>query len=353
VPVDAQLRQRCHACDKRVMKVVLQPCSDCKVVHYCSDACKIADEAVHKEECKHLIALHAKYSAFKTPVEGQTPVIPSTEVRMAARLLWLRRQKGQVWWEAIESLPIIPKRDREPAEEESYIDKERKDKDKRRDDELLLLALYLCGSSTDVEAKRAELGVSGLEDMEKLYDCLCQHLIEVPDVNLIPVAKVLSSTAAIINHSCVPNVQIVFPKGAGIKDCVQIVAVKDIKAGEELVCSYTDTSQPWIIRQVDLSKKNILLCECTLCIEGKELWESETEPKKVDPREAVWCGRPGCKGWVALNWQPSKPVGLCTNCKQPCILDQSKLEAPLKLGEAYLHEWDKTKSEFRLRFFLQ
>lgn len=49
VPAGSELNSACHNCHKTIMFVSLKPCSGCNVVHYCSGACKKADEALHQE----------------------------------------------------------------------------------------------------------------------------------------------------------------------------------------------------------------------------------------------------------------------------------------------------------------
>lgn len=359
VPAGSELNSACHNCHKTIMFVSLKPCSGCNVVHYCSGACKKADEALHQEECKHLAALSVKYYGSASMAKGQKPVIPGPKVRMAARLLWKRRLLGDKWWKAMEALWSIPANHRERHKEDDMkYSLEQEDVS----NDVLLLALLLCGSSKDLQAKRTELGLTGEHDLQLLHNRTTDNAIIVPHVDLSPRAEVLSTTAALINHSCEPNVLIVFPHGPGVKKCLHVVAVKDIEAGQELLTSYVDTSQPFLFRQVTLMQKYDLICDCSACLEGRAMLSKgegnehfglrsqekiDEQGGQLDPREVVHCGRSNCDGWVSVQWDPIKPKGLCTKCNQPCILDESKLKEDLNYAEAYFYQFEKTKSEFQ------
>lgn len=65
---------------------------------------------------------------------------------------------------------------------------------------------------------------------------------------------------------------------------MDVVALRDIPEGEEVLMSYIDISLPKQDRQADLAKRYGFECDCSLCLR---------ETDQVDPR---WCIRhQGCK----------------------------------------------------------
>ena len=77
-----------------------------------------------------------------------------------------------------------------------------------------------------------------------------------------------------------PNCAVVFSSGAGQ---MQVVALREFKAGEEVLMSYIDISLPKAERQADLLKRYGFTCDCRLCARSDE---------EIDAR---WCIRhPGC-----------------------------------------------------------
>ena len=72
----------------------------------------------------------------------------------------------------------------------------------------------------------------------------------------------LFAIASLLNHSCLPNVELVAPlqRGHGI-----FVASRPIAAGEELCVAYIDTTQPVSARQEQLAFAHGFRCLCSLC----------------------------------------------------------------------------------------
>jgi SET domain-containing protein len=61
------------------------------------------------------------------------------------------------------------------------------------------------------------------------------HTLSTP--SLTPIGVALSPVAALINHSCIPNCVVVFPKASQAKkvpDQLTIVAIGDIHPGEQV-----------------------------------------------------------------------------------------------------------------------
>lgn len=97
---------------------------------------------------------------------------------------------------------------------------------------------------------------------------------------------------ACLNHSCVNNV-VVTEGEAGGKPGVNIVAVKDIRAGDEIMTSYIDTRIPRRERRARLFRSYNFWCKCQRCqFEGDcaevcTNCDKETEKEKQFPA----CGR--------------------------------------------------------------
>jgi hypothetical protein len=327
---DKNIKKRCHGCfaDKGKDDSPLLSCPGCRLVHYCSTACRGEEMAVHKMECKAL-------SAFVKKGVMNAPPDPGFRARMVGRVIWQRMRLGQEWFKEIESLVAHEEDNVLPSELSTVLD-------------------YLCGSVEDSDldmlSKLAKLGIASLEEVRVIFRRVRTNYLHVPtDAS---VAKALSSVTTALVHSCDPNVVYCFPRDtimsdlpqtpeikyfiqhADVKDPIHIVAVKDIKPGEELNTPCAMTFQPYLLRQAHLRVyAYIPECTCALCVKNKLAIEGKSS--RVDPREALWCGRPDCTGWVALDWSEiskPKPQGLCSGCKQPCILNIDKVASVVKRG---------------------
>ena len=94
--------------------------------------------------------------------------------------------------------------------------------------------------------------------MERNFGSSCYHRI----LGLYPMA-------AMINHSCTPNVIRFFHQ-----ECMMVHSVRDIEAEEELVWSYLPPAQPYWNRSMQLNTKfGIEACTCRRC----ELERAEAE----------------------------------------------------------------------------
>ncbi|VEU42810.1 unnamed protein product [Pseudo-nitzschia multistriata] len=80
------------------------------------------------------------------------------------------------------------------------------------------------------------------------------------------------SIATKMNHSCNPNVILVYKTRGWGRDhplVAYIVALKDIKEGEELTISYIDSEDPYEERQTALANYGFI-CTCSKCISEKD-----------------------------------------------------------------------------------
>lgn len=75
-----------------------------------------------------------------------------------------------------------------------------------------------------------------------------------------------------LNHSCDPNVHVIFPEKKAICSPIKINAIKDIAEGEELTASYVNPEYSFKDRQFELKKNWGFNCACPRCVrEKKEL----------------------------------------------------------------------------------
>jgi len=80
---------------------------------------------------------------------------------------------------------------------------------------------------------------------------------------------------------------------------MRVVAIRDIKPGEELLTSYVDLGLPLRRRKAELRANYHFECTCSLCFMEKEEW--------VDPSEALRCGKGKCTGLLRMPgkcWPP-------------------------------------------------
>ncbi|CAM44467.1 hypothetical protein LBRM_35_7140 [Leishmania braziliensis MHOM/BR/75/M2904] len=68
----------------------------------------------------------------------------------------------------------------------------------------------------------------------------------------------------LFNHSCDPNLSVQY---SSLNDeTLTVVALRDVKAGEELTISYIDSSLPFAVRQQQLLDHYLFECRCPRCV---------------------------------------------------------------------------------------
>jgi hypothetical protein len=304
VPDEIAIHTHCHVCysQKGSDGGGLQCCPDCKLVHYCSKACKEADLPLHQEECKALISYRSNFGANASD--------PGSMIRQTARLVWQRKLSSEEWWKNIEGLLLHHDQTQGSI---AYFSGARD------------VAKYLCGTRNiaGTEVKLAEWGYPDINELRAIYTRLQHSSYQAISAFMGEMGRSLSTVAAMINHSCAPNSVIVFPDGPGVKKPLHVVNLWDLKGEEEISVCYGDPCLPYTLRKKQYQNSFFFECSCSLC--NKSERTLKTTKARVDPREATWCGRVGCNGWVALDQESSKTKGLCTGCKQPSILDEVKM----------------------------
>lgn len=321
VPTNKSLLSLCHVCysmkPKDHTKEKFICCKLCKLVHYCSLACKKFDEFLHTQECKSLIVFQKNFG-----------MIAHDKIRLVSRIMWERKRKDAKWWNSIQSLLTHREDTRQDFD---YLTK------------VTNLSHYVTAVdySQEVETQLENCPTFAFDDFDELLGRVLFASFKSGSMNE-GTSSILSVTAAMMNHSCVSNTIVVFPHGLAAKKCFHVVAVKDVKAGEELTYAYSDSSRKYASRQEQLQRNFFFTCKCPLCtqtelvLQGKSNW--------VDPREAVYCGRLDgtiCKGLVAVS-SDLKPYGACNLCKLPSKWDVATVSNLLTEGYTKLKEAQDT-----------
>lgn len=132
------------------------------------------------------------------------------------------------------------------------------------------------------------------EDKKKLEQAIDDMYMKMDDFSgqfLNVEGSGLYSQQSKINHSCQPNCEIVFPQSNHV---LQVVALRDIAAGEEVTISYLDEcmlSRSRHSRQKVLKENYIFVCECEKCsfekLSQKDETSSEEEEDDDDDEEGM------------------------------------------------------------------
>lgn len=122
-----------------------------------------------------------------------------------------------------------------------------------------------------------------------LADSYSLNSFSLTQPDLVNIGVAVSPTVALINHSCAPNVSVVFQHGP--KKDMSVVAFKAIKAGEEILSTYIDLMQPVNKRQDELLTGYKFNCTCDSCLK---------ESVDISPRQSLMCSTPNCAGLLAI-----------------------------------------------------
>ncbi|GAA6036402.1 hypothetical protein JCM8097_001703 [Rhodosporidiobolus ruineniae] len=277
------LGSRCSFCfrsqdDTEHQKPLLQ-CSLCHTIQYCSATCQSADWKLHKKECAALRA------ASK---QAGRRIVPDTPIRALARLLWKKELESDKLWQDFESL-------------ESHRDELTSEEQERFFQLSVALTQYM-GSQ---EAVASAVGGSGrgMMDLCSRFTSNSFSLTSPADVTNLGVS--ISPLTALFNHSCAPNAVVVFPRfpSPSQPKHMAVVAVREIKPGEEVVTSYVDVALPREVRRKELRERYKFECGCEECERGE-----------VDPREALECPKKGCCGLISLPPRSSSSPPSAVTC---------------------------------------
>jgi hypothetical protein len=255
IPDDDLVTTHCNVClsgdDDEAKR-----CSKCKVVRYCSPACREADFPFHEEECKALVTMIHKQDIRTTRMPSDNVIQPAI-IRLTARLVWKRIVMGEKWWESIEGLPWH-KHEASDINDPYHATQ---------------LAPYLQGTKQKKQEIYEREAIFDLQELQDLSSLLARVNINALEIrtknNKQRLGLVLSTVAAQLNHSCDANLALRRPNVSDDTKAVYIVALKDISAGQELTVSYVDPNETYYIKQRKLRQQYAFQCKCTLCEESK------------------------------------------------------------------------------------
>ncbi|KAJ8073401.1 hypothetical protein PM082_011676 [Marasmius tenuissimus] len=294
------LRAACSAHEEN--QGSLRRCTKCRIVRYCNSECQTTDWSIHKLECAALQRWFQAAEGVDRP--------PGDAVRCVARLLWRRqKRRDSVWAKEIDSMQshriVVTKGDQ--------IDT------KHIEDQTQLahsLVQFLGVAAPQELAEQFAINSAG--ELVDIISKFATNTFTLSDPSLTPIGACVSPAAALLNHSCDPNVVAVFPgndsnnkKGQPL---LEIVAIRDIKPGEQLLTAYVDTTLPTPLRQKALKETYFFTCYCHLC----------DRPQGVDPRESLWCPRK-CGGVCPL---PVNDVELDAHVSTSCKTCKTAVPTP-------------------------
>ncbi|KAK7457072.1 hypothetical protein VKT23_010373 [Stygiomarasmius scandens] len=282
------LDSHCSACFASATTSELRRCTKCRVVRYCDGTCQNNDWGMHKQECE---ALQRWFQA--APSSDVAP--PSDAIRCMGRILWKKKKSGLdgVWSKEIDSMQSHRK-SLQPSSFETNT-------------HLAQALVQYMGLSSPADL--AQFGLSSAADLVDLISRFTTNTFAITDPSLTSLGASVSPIVALINHSCDPNAVVVFPRASAdpkaLEPLMQVVALRDIHPGEEILTSYIDTILPKSSRVKTLQDTYYFTCTCSLCSAKLE----------VDPREALHCPK-NCGGSCPLPIEDHSLVQ-CTKCRAP------------------------------------
>ncbi|KAJ7041558.1 hypothetical protein C8F04DRAFT_1031308 [Mycena alexandri] len=318
-----RLGQHCSQC----FGVGAKRCTKCQIVFYCDSACQTLDWPLHKHECAALERIAAS---------GET-ALPSDAIRCLGRILWGRRRAGvaSVWTREIDGL-------------QSHTTTATSQSQSQLHTHLALALVRYLGLSSPAEI--AAFGIESGRELAALVSKFTTNTFTLTDPALAPLGAGVAPSIALINHACEPNAVVVVPrassafastfvKGEGDKNAdarakmeplMQVVALRDIGAGEEILTAYIDTTLPREQRRAALRETYHFECECALC--GPSSSGTATSPGtkitdggEVDPRSSVWCPKQ-CGGTCPAPTDDI-PLSRCVKCRAPLHKTDEVLDA--------------------------
>ncbi|ETS86443.1 hypothetical protein PFICI_00271 [Pestalotiopsis fici W106-1] len=215
-------------------------CSGCRRVSYCSKKCQSkAWKAEHKYECKVL-------------APSERPALPDA-VRAVIKLLGRLKAEGDKDGRTKELLSFFPFAGGQGLEEFARRDK------KLFDD------LSMMGFAAWKYVGEPNLPGVDSQNIAKAFtfNILCNKFglsSPLDDTHLGIGFDPLICTS---NHSCDPNVNLVFNQPTTV-----LRALKPIKKGEEILMKYIDVTNPYSVRQAELSETYHFTCKCSKCKKG-------------------------------------------------------------------------------------
>ncbi|KAK4052618.1 hypothetical protein OIO90_004246 [Microbotryomycetes sp. JL221] len=298
-------------------------CSRCKIVRYCSVNCQKSDWTLHKLECQALQRVLSAARSADVTQQSRLQDLPTAVVRMIARLMWLKQSKtirGEKVWSEFQQLSSDTKRFGETNSEVLvYISRQ--------------LAAY-------VGHDFLQICFAGAAEVMDVIAKVKTNAHGLTGLVMDDIGIALSPSAAMFNHSCLPNAAVVFPHSpASSVKHLRVMALRRIEPTEEISVAYIDNMWPRTKRQHALRRQYFFDCDCVHCQQMEE----------IDIRERIGCVE-RCGGFadVPLSkvWQPlvddNKRENLaierlvrakCLNCQREWSINVDKVIQACDLAE--------------------
>ncbi|KAF8886043.1 hypothetical protein CPB84DRAFT_1685242 [Gymnopilus junonius] len=291
----------------------LRRCTGCKVLHYCDAKCQNVDWAFHRREC----AAIQKWISSSSEKFGPAS-IPGDAIRCLGRISWRKQKLGQdSVWAKIDAL----------QSHRTSISKDPNSYDSQTYTQLAHAIVRFLGLNSPQEL--AEYGMHNAADLVDLVSRFTTNTFTITTPSLAPLGACVSPCVALLNHSCDPSAVVVFPR-VGSKEeepLMQVIALKPIQPGEQILTAYIDTTLPSEKRQRILQDTYHFTCKCRLC--------SPPSHCPPDLREVMWCPKK-CGGMCPLPTEENSLVR-CNRCKAPVRDTDAVLDA-VRVGEEALNK---------------
>uniref|UniRef100_A0A672GH76 [histone H3]-lysine(4) N-trimethyltransferase n=1 Tax=Salarias fasciatus TaxID=181472 RepID=A0A672GH76_SALFA len=227
-------REVCQQCFAR--RETLLRCSQCKMARYCNVTCQSRAWPGHKRECKCL--------------RGLLPRVPTDSVRLAASLIFALSSPSGSSSEELYSL----------EEHESHLNSMSEQKKEGLSQLASMLELFLHQEGPNLAEELKTALPPSCRDFLCLIAKITCNCFTISDGELHEIGVGLYPSLSLLNHDCRPNCVMVF-EGAKL----QLRAVQDISAEEELTISYIETLSLTEERQKQLADQYHFNCQCRRC----------------------------------------------------------------------------------------
>ncbi|KAG9031102.1 hypothetical protein FRB95_003148 [Tulasnella sp. JGI-2019a] len=300
------LSSLCSACHRSAgpAEAALQRCVKCKIVWYCSKKCQTSDWQAHK---------HESFYTWRSDTLSRASAMAEREKQ--------RTKMGSF------------------AKELDLMQSHRSVLQESAQQPMTMLAhafaRYITASDTPSPETLNKWGVGSARDLLDIISRFTVNAFTLTNPSLTAVGVAVSPLAALINHSCIPNAVVVFPRSSRVfeagSDPLEVVAIRDLRPGEEVLTSYVDISLPRRLRLKELKDRYMFDCVCGAC-------DTPTGVERVDPREAMICGQSSCTSMLALPDSKRSVASICPSCKNfPTVEVDAVLDA-VRLGEEALEK---------------
>ncbi|EKM56908.1 uncharacterized protein PHACADRAFT_208075 [Phanerochaete carnosa HHB-10118-sp] len=310
----SQLGFYCSHCAGPAPETGLKRCTGCRTTRYCNAMCQNSDWAVHKMECQAL-------QRWADAAPSEDVAVPSDAVRCLGRMLWSMQRKGfDSQWTKEMSVLQSHRGSLPPSQFESHT-------------HLAHSVVRYIGASGPSDL--ASFGLNSAGDLVGLISRFTTNTFTLTSYTLSPVGICISPAMALTNHSCDPNVVIVFPRSSKKvtkEPQMQLIALRSILHEEEIMTAYVDVTLPKELRQSALKEAYNFTCMCSLC--------KNTGP--TDPRVSMQCPK-SCGGTCQLPTEENDIIR-CFKCKAAVTQADAVLDA-VRIGQEALDK--ATNAQFK------